>query len=199
MQVPAGVIVKKIPANILFGLGVFVSAVLTSIMPLIAQNFPVLLICRIVMGLFQAACIPCVMNFMSNWAPELERSRMFQLCLSGGFAGTVVIFPLSGLIGETLGWQWIFYIVSSFAYLWCIVWVFFIRNTPAQDKFISKRELEYISKSIGEEKPEKRPPTPWFSIVTSVPVWCMAIATFSWGWGYNTMLTQLPAFLKGIF
>lgn len=197
MQVPAGVIVKRVPANLMFGFGVFVSAILSAIMPLIARHFAILLICRVVMGVFQAAAVPCILNFMTNWAPPLERSRMSQLSVAGAFAGTVVIFPLSGVVGEKLGWQWIFYVVAAIALVWCIVWAIFIRNTPEQDKFISDRELEYITNSISEEKRESVPPTPWKEILTSVPVLSLAITNFSWGWGFTTMLTQLPAFLKG--
>jgi len=39
---------------------------------------------------------------------------------------------------------------------------------------------------------------PWLSIVKSLPVWAVAIAHFTNNWGYYTLLTCLPMYLKYI-
>ena len=39
---------------------------------------------------------------------------------------------------------------------------------------------------------------PWKSIATSVPVWAVTIAHFTNNWGYYTLLTCLPTYLKNI-
>lgn len=197
MQTPAGVIVKLVPPHIMYGVAVFVSALLTALMPLVATHFYVLIGFRILMGFFQAALIPCVAHFMSNWAPPLERSRMQSICISGAFIGTVLTMPIAGFVGDTFGWQWIFYVFAVSSLLWCAIWAVFIRSTPYSDAYISDNELEYITKSIGVDVETRKLPVPWASIFTSIPVWSIAIANFAWGWGFQTMLAQLPPFLKG--
>jgi len=39
---------------------------------------------------------------------------------------------------------------------------------------------------------------PWLSIAKSPPVWAVAIAHFTNNWGYYTLLTCLPSYLKHI-
>lgn len=37
---------------------------------------------------------------------------------------------------------------------------------------------------------------PWKAIFTSLPVWAIVVAHFSENWGFYTLLTELPTFLK---
>ena len=37
---------------------------------------------------------------------------------------------------------------------------------------------------------------PWKAIFTSLPVWAIVVAHFSENWGFYTLLTELPSFLK---
>jgi len=39
---------------------------------------------------------------------------------------------------------------------------------------------------------------PWLAIVRSPPVWAVTIAHFTNNWGYYTLLTCLPTYLKKI-
>jgi hypothetical protein len=38
---------------------------------------------------------------------------------------------------------------------------------------------------------------PWNKFLTSPPVWSIVMAHFSENWGFYTLLTQLPTFMKG--
>jgi ACS family sodium-dependent inorganic phosphate cotransporter len=40
---------------------------------------------------------------------------------------------------------------------------------------------------------------PWGKFLTSPPVWSIVMAHFSENWGFYTLLTQLPTFMKGTF
>ena len=37
---------------------------------------------------------------------------------------------------------------------------------------------------------------PWKAIFTSLPVWAIVVAHFTENWGFYTMLTELPSYLK---
>jgi len=39
---------------------------------------------------------------------------------------------------------------------------------------------------------------PWLSVLTSLPFWALAVAHFTNNWGYYTLLTNLPSYLKYI-
>lgn len=69
----------------------------------------VLIAVRFVEGLFEGISIPSLQAMYANWAPPLERARMGSLAFSGCYIGTVVAMPVSGMLAESLGWEYIFY------------------------------------------------------------------------------------------
>lgn len=72
-----------------------------------------------------------------------------------------------------------------------------VRESPSKDRFISKDELEYINSSLGNVKKNVPVPTPWKAIFTSPAVYAICAAHVSENWGFYTLITQLPTFLKG--
>lgn len=201
MQLPAGMLLKKLSGHIAFGVGTFVPGLITLFTPLIAKHtsFITLLISRVVMGIFQAAAVPSILSFWISWAPPLERARLHGIAISGAFIGTVITMPLAGYVGQVFGWESIFYLFGALVCIWYVVWLFLIRETPDKDPFITEKERKYIQRTIGATKKENEPSpsVPWLKIFLSIPVWAVFVAGFSWGWGYVTMLTQLPSYLKG--
>lgn len=199
-QVFIGVILRKVSAHLLFGIGTVVPGLITLVTPLIAKNTElwVLVASRVVMGLFQGVAVPCLMSFWTLWAPPLERARLHGIAVSGAFVGTVFALPLSGVLGENFGWESIFHVIGSICVVWYIIWLILIRESPEKDGFISEFERAYIKRTIGEQKHTlgNAKDIPWKSIFTSVPVYGLILANFGWGWGYVTMLTQLPQFLS---
>lgn len=115
----------------------------------------------------------------SRWAPPLERSKMATIAFSGSFIGTVISMPLSGLIANVWGWEAIFYVfgkrfsdlinsnvmflmkivlfcnlAGAVGLIWCILWVWIVKEAPRYDPYITKQELEYIENSIGSSATE---------------------------------------------
>ena len=80
--------------------------------------------------------------------------------------------------------------------IWCSIWLYTVKESPALDKNISSEERNYIESSIGVL--EEKGSTPWRSILMSFPVWAIIAAHFSENWGFYTLLTQLPTFLSDV-
>lgn len=194
----AGVLLKRFSAHLIFGWGTFVPGVLTILTPFIAHNFPLFMVFRVVKGMFQGVAIPCLMAFWSRWTPPNERARMHSTAVSGGFVGTVITLPMSGYLGQYYGWEYIFYAVGVIVTVWFVVWHFFMHDSPEEDPFISKQEREYIESSLGDSSCVHRDPVPWKAMCTSLPVIAVLTAGFCWGWGFITMLTQLPSFMNDV-
>lgn len=194
----AGVLLKRVSAHLIFGWGVFISGLLTFLTPFVASNFTAFMVVRVLKGMFQGVAIPCLMAFWSKWTPPNERARMHSTAVSGGFVGTVLTLPMSGYLGDTFGWPSIFYAVGSIVTVWFIFWQFFMHDSPDDDPYISDKEKSYIEESLGDASCVHRDPVPWKSISTSLPVFAVLTAGFCWGWGFITMLTQLPIFLADV-
>lgn len=81
--------------------------------------------------------------------------------------------------------------------MWVIAWVIIVREGPDKDRYIKKDELDYINLTLGQTCKEKIV-HPWRDIFRSKAVYAISASHFAENWGFYTMLTQLPSFLKGI-
>lgn len=127
-----------------------------------------------------------------------ERSRMATLAFAGNYAGTVVAMPASGLLAAKYGWESVFYVFGTIGCIWYIVWIIIVRESPEKDQYCSIEERDYIMHSLGQKAGVTQTVKhPWKEIFTSKPVWAIVASHFSENWGFYTLLTQLPTFLKG--
>ena len=96
----------------------------------------------------------------------------------------------------------------------------FFRSSPEEDPWISKDELEYITKNLADKSGETEgadserqalvqkdaagpadgatPPVPWFAIFTSMPMWAIIVGHTVANWGFYNMLVCMPQYLKDV-
>ncbi|ETN58282.1 Sialin, Sodium/sialic acid cotransporter [Anopheles darlingi] len=202
-QLLGGYISNALGGNYVFGVGVGMTALLTLLTPLAAHGgYGWLIAVRALEGFFEGVTFPCIHAIWSRWAPPSERSRMASITFSGVFTGTVVSMLLSGVLADTVGWESVFYLLGAFACLWFVAWMLIVRRSPEADPYITPKEKEFIlatTKRTGTGTgtgASDRVQHPWGAILTSGPVWSLIVASFAENWGFYTLLTQLPTFLK---
>ena len=64
-------------------------------------------------------------------------------------------------------------------------------------RHITDAELEYLRTAIGVSTEESVMAPPWKAMLTSKAVWAIIIAHFAENWGFYTLLTGLPMFMRG--
>lgn len=180
----------------IFGIGIVITSIAALITPpvVMALDIEGMIIIRVIQGLAAGMAFPCFHAIFAKWAPVEERSRMIALALCGTYFGTVVANLFSGLIAVSLGWPGIYYIFGSLGIVWSIIWTIFVGRSPEEDRFISEEEKNYIVSNRGES--DKKLDTPWKSLFTSVPVLAITIGHISFNWGFYTLFTDLPSYLK---
>lgn len=155
---------------------------------------------RVLEGLCQGVIFPSTHTLLSKWAPISERAQLGTYCYAGSQFGTFVMLASSGILASSsMGWPSIFYISGAFAGLWTILWLFFGSNSPSEYKSISPEEKEFIEQTgANEEDPhaKKSMYTPWAKIFTSVPFLALLIVHCAQNWGYWTLLTKIPVYMK---
>ncbi|XP_058828179.1 sialin-like [Topomyia yanbarensis] len=199
-QVLGGYMSNKFGGTNVFGVGIGATALLTLLTPIAAQaGVGYLIAVRVLEGFFEGVTFPCSHAIWSRWAPPSERSRMASIASTGAFAGTVVTMPVSGLLVNASGWESVFYFFGLVACVWYIAWLFIVRRSPEDDEHISAREKAFIVQTLkrSEGEPENTR-HPWKKMLTSKAVISMSIASFTEDWGYYTLLTGLPTFLKTV-
>jgi len=78
------------------------------------------------------------------------------------------------------------------------LWLIFIRKSPNADPFITEGERRYIELTLDTQTKDEEVSIPWKAIWTSTAVWAIIAAQFAEGWGFFTLQTQLPQFLKDV-
>lgn len=151
----------------------------------------------------QGVIFPSTHTLLSKWAPVNERAQLGTYCYSGAQFGTVVMLSTSGVLASSfLGWPSIFYISGCAAGLWAILWLFFGSNSPSDYKYITPEEREYIQSSLGkandEDSHKRLIRTPWKDIFTSLPFLSIAVVHSAHNWGFWTLLTEMPSYMKGV-
>lgn len=68
--------------------------------------------------------------------------------LFGTDIGTVVTWSLCGVLIETWGWQWAFYVPGFISALFTVLWFFVVYDTPAEHPRILPKERAYIEASL---------------------------------------------------
>ncbi|XP_049308921.1 putative inorganic phosphate cotransporter [Bactrocera dorsalis] len=208
MQIPGGQLAQRFGGKIMLLFSVGIGGFLTIFTPFGAQLGDWQFICalRFLQGFCQAAVYPSGQIILARWAPPAERGILVTLCFSGMQFGTVIIMSISGILATSkFGWPSIFYVSGGCGIIWSFMWLLWGAESPRQSKLITPKErnyiesaLEVLSKSESNTTPAKLP-TPWLSIFTSVPFWALNITHCAYNWGYWTLLTQIPSYIKNVF
>lgn len=197
-QILGGWLAGRLGGSRVYGIGVLVTAIFTLLTPPLANvSVYLLVVVRIIEGLFEGVTYPCMHAVWARWAPPLERSHLASFAGSGSYIGTVVALPLSGLLANNFGWPSVFYVFGTVVIIWFFFWWKVVKSRPEEDPYISPEELKYIQHSLGNA-PCKDAKQPWGKFVTSPAVWAIVVAHFSENWGFYTLLTQLPTFMKDV-
>lgn len=120
--------------------------------------------------------------------------------LLGGTLGTVVTWPLTGFIIEKFGWRFGFYVSSAFAMVIALLWFFLVSDAPATHPRITKRERDFIEKSIGSTVSvgKKSSWPPMTQMLMSPKFYALLVLHFGSTWGLFFLITAAPKFMSEV-
>ncbi|XP_050295541.1 putative inorganic phosphate cotransporter isoform X2 [Anthonomus grandis grandis] len=200
-QILAGYVANRFGAKWFLIASMFCNSILTLFIPLTAARFGSIGMCfnRTLQGFSQGFLFPSLTNQLSKWVPKEERSRLGAFAFGAGPFGTVISMLLSGIISASwYGWPLLFYLYGALGLIWCILFIFFGYNCPADHPSISSAEKCYIEKSL-EQKPLNRPKkVPWGAIFTCPPVWALFTIQLGYHYIFWTLLSQIPSYMDHV-
>ncbi|XP_019280852.1 sodium-dependent phosphate transport protein 4 isoform X2 [Panthera pardus] len=149
---PSGYLAGRIGTKRVVGVSLVVSSLLIIFTPLAADlGLAFLIATRIVQGLAQGSILGGQHALWERWGPPCERSRLCTLALSGMMLGTFTIILLGGIISQTLGWPFVFYIFGGIGFVYCLLWFVLVYDDPVSHPWISVTEREYIVSSLAQQ------------------------------------------------
>ncbi|KAJ2948913.1 hypothetical protein O0L34_g5846 [Tuta absoluta] len=202
-QIPFGILSKRYGARMFLGVGMLINSVFALFVPIAAEGgYWWLILIRFIQGLGEGPIVPCSHAMLAKWIPPNERSRMGAAVYAGAQFGTVISMPLSGLLsayGPAGGWPSIFYVFGIIGTVWSLAFLFLVSEDPEQCKRIKETEKKYILSSLwGATGLASSPPIPWTKILCSMPFWAIMLAHMGQNYGYETLMTELPTFMRQV-
>lgn len=193
-QYPGGLLAIKFGGVLILGLSILCASVLTLLCPVCAYgNIWLLLVSRFFIGLFSGPMFPSANAIWARWAPPKEKSWIVAFVFSGTIIGTIVGNAISGKLCYYVSWESCFYFFGGLGIFWSILWLSTIKERPSRDKCCTAEEIEYIEAVLKVPAKVKHP---YKSIFKSLPFWAVCTAQTGSNWGFYTMLTQYPIFLR---
>ncbi|HEY3993889.1 MAG TPA: MFS transporter [Ktedonobacteraceae bacterium] len=108
---PLGVWADRSVRKNIVGLCVGIWSVAT-VLAGVAQNFIQLFFARSVLGIGEAGYAPASLSLLGDFFSKAHRGRVLSYWSMGTLLGAAVGFTIGGLIADSLGWRWAFFVVG---------------------------------------------------------------------------------------
>ncbi|XP_046966281.1 putative inorganic phosphate cotransporter [Vanessa cardui] len=201
LQIPGGELAARFGGMVLIIICVGVNSAVSLLIPTASYygGWQIVCACRVLQGLSQGFLYPSVHNLIGKWVPLEEKSRLGTLIYAGAQLGTALQLMAAGFIADYWGWPAIFYIGGGLGLIWTVAYIFLGAASPRDSKMIGDEERNYIESSLGHVgKDQKKLPTPWKDIFTSLSFFALIIAHCGQNWGFWTLMTELPSYMKQV-
>lgn len=199
-NVPASQLAQRYGAKLLLVMSLSVCAVMTIISPLAASaGWEYLCAVRVILGVAQGFVYPGCHILLARWIHPSERGFLSTFTYSGTQLGTVFMLAISGVIASSsIGWPGIFYVSGGMSAVWAVLWLCFGCETPSESRTITEAEKRFIESAQGCATASAKKTTPWLAILKSIPFWAILIVHCAQNWGYWTLLTEIPSYMKEV-
>lgn len=144
LQIPSGFLVKKFGVRAMFTLGMAFTSIFTGMIGMVNSALA-LKVLRLGVGVAEAPVAIACTATINNWFPAKEKGTASGIFLAGSKLGPLIVPPLCAWIISVWGWREIFYIFMVPGLLLSVAWFFLVTNKPADSKFVSAAEAEYIT------------------------------------------------------
>ncbi|XP_047501481.1 putative inorganic phosphate cotransporter [Penaeus chinensis] len=184
-----------------FGICILAGGVCALLSPVAARaHYGAFIALRIVQGIFQGVSWPAMHSCISHWIPPLERPRFIAVVYFAAALSTSFTLPLCGVIIAAHGWAAAFYVTGALSLVWCAFWFAFMHDSPRQHPRITPEELKYIEETLQRSgtNTSRAVKLPLKSILRSMPVWAIIVASAGNTWGLTVFLAKLPTYMKNI-
>jgi len=188
-----GILVDKIGPKKCTIYGLILWAVSTALAA-VAQNFTILIVSRIILGLAESYLWPASNSLTARWFPLGERGRAKSIWINGINVGLAISgFVVGGLMGA-FQWRGVFWFLTLCALVICLpMAALFLKDSPTGDKRVSKSELLYIQ----QEQLTVSQHTESTKTMKSSSFWLAVIVNIANVFGVFGLATWLPSYLVG--
>ena len=171
------------------------------------QNFEQLAALRFLLGVAEAGFFPGAILFLSLWVPAVHRGKILALFYLAQPLTTVFGAPLAGLLIQQdgvffglEGWRFMFLGVAIPAIIVGIVAWFYLKDRPADAKWLTPAEQVWLTDALHREKTATEQKQHNVSVkhaFKSGRVWALSFIYFGFIYGLYALAFFLPTIIDG--
>jgi MFS transporter, ACS family, glucarate transporter len=159
-----------------------------------AWNATSLVAIRFLFGAGEAGCFPNLTRMLSAWLPSRERvtaQSLMWACTRWGGAATP---PLTLLCITWFGWRRAFVGFALLGLVWCIVFLAWFRDDPANHRGVNpaEREMLHASQILTTHRTGRN----WISLLLTRQVAALVLQYFCFSYVWYFYITWLPTYLR---
>jgi ACS family hexuronate transporter-like MFS transporter len=205
MTILAGWVIDKIGTKLGLALSLIVWSVFGILNAFVGGLVTMHILVRSAFGIGEAGNFPASIKTVAEWFPKRERALATGIFNSGSNFGAMVaaLFVPWCMVyfGDQKGWKMAFILTGAVGFLWLFFW-FWLYETPARQKRLSKAEFDYIQSD--EDAPVKdavadKAKVSWGKLLGYRQTWCFFFGKFLTDGIWWFYLFWLPDYLKKQF
>lgn len=204
-EIPSNLILYKVGARIWIARILImwgVAAALAGFVHTIHQLY----IARFLLGVAEAGYYPGILLYLTYWFRRREQAQAIALFMTGIPISSVLGAPISGLILDHVhwlgmsSWRWLLILEGLPAVIFGVLTYFVLPNRPAEAKFLTETEKDWIASELKSEQDQKSATHQLSASAALVSgrVWHLAIAAVFHGAVANAMFFWMPQVVKTI-
>ena len=206
MTIVAGWVIDKIGTKLGLALSLIVWSICGILNAFVGRLVAMHILVRSAFGIGEGGNFPASIKTVAEWFPKRERALATGIFNSGSNIGAMVaaLFVPWCLVhyGNEKGWKMAFILTGAVGFLWLIFW-YWLYETPAKQKRLSKAEFDYIHSDVDEaaapDAAVDRAKIPWSKLLGYRQTWAFFFGKFMTDGVWWFYLFWLPDYLSKQF
>ena len=204
-EIPSNLLLHKLGARIwiariLISWGIL--AMLTGFVHSVHQLYAV----RFLLGLAEAGYFPGIALYLTYWFRQREQAQAIALFLAGIPVTSILGAPVSGFILDhahwlnVSSWRWLLILEGIPAVVGGVLTYFLLPSRPAEAKFLSKEEKDWIEAELAREEREKLASHKISAVqaLMNGRIWHLGLIGFTLNTGMYSMNFWMPQLVKSL-
>ena len=162
----------------------------------VVNNIPALAAIRFILGVVEAAVMPAMLIYISNWFTKSERSRANTFLILGNPVTVLWMSVVSGYLIQSFGWREMFIIEGVPAVIWAFCWWVLVKDKPAQAKWLSEDEKAALQAQLDKEQQGLKAVRNYGEAFRSRNVILLCAQYFTWSIGVYGFVLWLPSIIR---
>ncbi|HTG39084.1 MFS transporter [Sphingomonas sp.] len=200
-EAPANMILARVGARLWFA-RIMGTWGLVTIALGFTQNATMFYVLRFLLGVAEAGFFPGVLYMLTLWYPQARRAQMVGwFMIASAIANAVgslvggALLELGGM-GGLAGWQWVFLATGLPAVLLVPVVLMALPSTPAEARFLSDTDKQWLSAQLDAEPKQAVEGSAWRALLDRRVI-VLATLYFGMPLGAYGLSYWLPTIVKG--